>query len=38
MFDFIKIQYQMKNIDDNKVKSYVPRWITKVQAKEILSL
>lgn len=38
MFDFIKIQYQMGTIDTEKVKSYVPRWITEEQSQEILSL
>ncbi len=38
MFEFIRIQYQMGNIDEKKVKSYVSRWITEEQAKEILSL
>lgn len=38
MYDFIKIQYQMGTINVEQVKSYVPRWITEEEVKEILSL
>lgn len=37
MFDFIKIQYQLGNITKKQVLAYVPRWITKEEAKQIIS-
>ena len=36
MFDFIRIQYKMGRIGAEKVRAYVPRYITAEQAGEIL--
>ncbi len=36
MYLFIKIQYMLKMIDEQKVMSYVPRWITEEQANAII--
>lgn len=38
MYDFIKIQYKMGNITKETVLSYVPKWITYEQAKEICDI
>lgn len=32
MYPFIRAQYLLGNIDADKVRSYVPRWITAEQA------
>lgn len=37
MFEFIKGQWIMRNIDADKVNSYVPRWITQEQANTIIA-
>lgn len=36
MYDFIRLQYQMGNIDEQQVRSFVPTWITTEQADKIL--
>lgn len=36
MFNFIKIQFDIGNITAEKVRSYVPRFITQQQADEII--
>ena len=35
MFAFLKIQYQLGRIDAATLRSFVPKWITGEQAKEI---
>lgn len=37
MFEFIKIQYKLGRISADKVRSYVPKWLTAEQAAEIIS-
>ena len=36
MLQFIKIQYKLGRISVDKVRSYVPRWLTAEQAAEII--
>ena len=36
MFEFIKIQYKLGRISADKVRSYVPKWLTAEQATEII--
>lgn len=36
MFEFIRIQYVLGKITAEQVQSFVPRWITEQQAKEIV--
>lgn len=36
MYEFIRLQYIMGMIDDEKVTSFVPKWITKEQSEEII--
>lgn len=35
MFAFLKIQYQLGKVDNSKLKSFVPKWITADQYTEI---
>ena len=37
MYEFIRLQYQMGNIDYNQVLSFVPQWITAEQAETIIN-
>ena len=37
MYDFIKIQYEMGRINEDKVLSYVPKWITVEEAESIIN-
>lgn len=37
MYEFISIQYKMGRITDDQVRSFVPKYITEEQAKEIVS-
>ena len=36
MFEFIRIQYKLGRISADKVRSYVPKWLTAEQAAEII--
>lgn len=36
MLQFIKIQYKLDRISADKVRSYVPKWLTAEQAAEIV--
>lgn len=36
MYDFIKIQYELGKLTKEQVRAFVPRWITKTQADEII--
>ena len=36
MYSFIKIQYKLGKLTAEQVRSYVPKWITEEQAKEII--
>lgn len=36
MLQFIKIQYKLGRISADKVRSYVPKWLTAEQAAEIV--
>ncbi len=36
MYNFILNQWRMKVIDEEKVRSYVPRWITQEQVNVII--
>lgn len=36
MLQFIKIQYKLGRISADKVRSYVPKWLTEEQAAEII--
>ena len=36
MLQFIKIQYKLGRISADKVRSYVPKWLTAEQAAEII--
>ena len=36
MFEFLKLQYQMGKIDADKLKSYVPRWISEDEYNQIV--
>lgn len=38
MYEFIKTQYLLGKITADKVRSYVPKWITAEQAEEIIAL
>lgn len=37
MYNFIKNQWIMRKIDEAKVRSYVPKYITEEQANEIIA-
>lgn len=37
MYQFILNQWVLRKIDENKVRSYAPRWITFEQAETIIS-
>lgn len=37
MYNFILNQWKMRRIDESRVLSYVPKWITQEQADEILA-
>lgn len=36
MYNFIRIQYQLHRLTADQVLAFVPRWITKEQAEEIV--
>lgn len=36
MYNFIKIQFEMGKIDEAKLRSFSPKWITAAQVEEIL--
>lgn len=38
MYDFIKIQYGLGNLTPLQVRTFVPKWITKEQADEIIGI
>lgn len=35
MFEFLKIQYELKTVDDKKLATYVPKYISADQFKQI---
>lgn len=38
MYDFIRLQYQMRKLTEAQVKALSPRWITTEQAEKIVDL